>query len=194
MVMSYIWAGLLFVSLVFALLSGAGSAVSQAALTGAQAGMELAISIAGAICLWSGVGQVMERSGLNQSLTRILQPVVGRLFPSSKKDPLVGQMVSANVCANLLGLGNAATPMGIRAVKAMSRYAPVGEASDEMCRFIVMNTASIQLIPANVAAVRAAQGCASPFDILPAVWFTSILSVSVGLGAAFLLKKVGRHG
>lgn len=156
--------------------------------------MELAISIAGAICLWSGVGQVMERSGLNQSLTRILQPVVGRLFPSSKKDPLVGQMVSANVCANLLGLGNAATPMGIRAVKAMSRYAPVGEASDEMCRFIVMNTASIQLIPANVAAVRAAQGCASPFDILPAVWFTSILSVSAGLGAAFLLKKVGRHG
>ena len=84
--------------------------------------------------------------------------------------------------------------MGIRAVQAMSRYAPAGEASDEMCRFIVMNTASIQLIPSNVAAVRAAQGCRSPFDILPAVWFTSVLSVSAGLAAARMLQRVTGHG
>lgn len=194
MVMSYIWAGILCASLIFSLMGGTGSAVSQAALTGAQAGMELAFSIAGAICLWSGIGQVMEAAGLNLRLAQWLEPILGKLFPSSKKDTLVGQTVSANICANFLGLGNAATPMGIRAVKAMSRYAPAGEASDEMCRFIVMNTASIQLIPANVAAVRAAHGCQSPFDILPAVWFTSALSVSAGLAAAMLLQKVRRHG
>lgn len=194
MVMSYIWTGIVLVSLLFSLWNGSGGALSQAALTGAQAGVELALSIAGAICLWSGVGQVMERAGLNHLLARYLRPVVGRLFPSSRKDPQVGQLACANICANFLGLGNAATPMGIRAVQAMSRYAPAGEASDEMCRFIVMNTASIQLIPSNVAAVRAAQGCRSPFDILPAVWFTSVLSVSAGLAAARMLQRVTGHG
>ena len=194
MVMSYIWTGIVLVSLLFSLWNGSGGALSQAALTGAQAGVELALSIAGAICLWSGVGQVMERAGLNHLLARYLRPVVGRLFPSSRKAPQVGQLACANICANFLGLGNAATPMGIRAVQAMSRYAPAGEASDEMCRFIVMNTASIQLIPSNVAAVRAAQGCRSPFDILPAVWFTSVLSVSAGLAAARMLQRVTGHG
>lgn len=177
MVMAYIWTGMVLTAVLFSFWSGTGAALSQAVLEGAQSGVTLTLSMAGAVCLWSGVGRVMECAGLNRILARGLEPVIGRLFPSARKDPKVGELVSANVCANLLGLGNAATPMGIAATQRMSRYAKPGEASHEMCRLIVMNTASIQLIPTNVAAVRAGLGSAAPFDILPAVWVTSLLSL-----------------
>ena len=193
MVMAYIWTGMILIAVLFSFWSGTGGALSQAVLEGAQAGVTLTFSMAGAVCLWSGVGQVMEKAGLNRILARFLSPVIDRLFPSARRDAKVGNLISANVCANLLGLGNAATPMGIAATKRMSRYAKPGEASHEMCRLIVMNTASIQLIPANVAAVRAGLGCAAPFDILPAVWVTSLCSVSVGLLAAFLHQRVSKH-
>lgn len=161
MVMAYIWTGMVLTAVLFSFWSGTGAALSQAVLEGAQSGVTLTLSMAGAVCLWSGVGRVMECAGLNRILARGLEPVIGRLFPSARKDPKVGELVSANVCANLLGLGNAATPMGIAATQRMSRYAKPGEASHEMCRLIVMNTASIQLIPTNVAAVRAGLGSAA---------------------------------
>ena len=191
--MAYIWTGMVLTAVLFSLWSGTGAALSQAVLEGAQSGVTLTLSMAGAVCLWSGVGRVMECAGLNRILARGLEPVIGRLFPSARKDPKVGELVSANVCANLLGLGNAATPMGIAATQRMSRYAKPGEASHEMCRLIVMNTASIQLIPTNVAAVRAGLGSAAPFDILPAVWVTSLCSVTVGLLAAFLFQRVSKN-
>lgn len=190
MVMGWIWTGLLLVSVVFALVTGRGAALSQAVVTGAQGGITLAVSMAGAICLWSGVGRLMERIGLTDSLARLLRPVLGRLFPGTKQDPALSRDLSANVCANLLGLGNAATPLGIRAAKRMVDPSRSDYATDSLCRLIVMNTASIQLIPSNVAAVRAGLGAASPFDILPAVWITSLCSVSVGLTAAWLFGKL----
>lgn len=193
MVMAYIWTGMVLTAVLFSFWSGTGAALSQAVLEGAQSGVTLTLSMAGAVCLWSGVGRVMECAGLNRILARGLEPVIGRLFPSARKDPKVGELVSANVCANLLGLGNAATPMGIAATQRMSRYAKPREASHEMCRLIVMNTASIQLIPTNVAAVRAGLGSAAPFDILPAVWVTSLCSVTVGLLAAFLFQRVSKN-
>ena len=193
MVMAYIWTGMVLTAVLFSFWSGTGAALSHAVLEGAQSGVTLTLSMAGAVCLWSGVGRVMECAGLNRILARGLEPVIGRLFPSARKDPKVGELVSANVCANLLGLGNAATPMGIAATQRMSRYAKPGEASHEMCRLIVMNTASIQLIPTNVAAVRAGLGSAAPFDILPAVWVTSLCSVTVGLLAAFLFQRVSKN-
>ena len=193
MVMAYIWTGMVLTAVLFSFWSGTGAALSQAGLEGAQSGVTLTLSMAGAVCLWSGVGRVMECAGLNRILARGLEPVIGRLFPSARKDPKVGELVSANVCANLLGLGNAATPMGIAATQRMRRYAKPGEASHEMCRLIVMNTASIQLIPTNVAAVRAGLGSAAPFDILPAVWVTSLCSVTVGLLAAFLFQRVSKN-
>jgi spore maturation protein A len=100
--------------------------------------------------------------------------------------------VSANVSANLLGLGNAATPLGIQAARRMARGCH-GAASDELCTLVVLNTASIQLIPATVGSLRAAAGSAAPFDILPAVWLTSVLSVAAGLTAARLLSLPDRR-
>ena len=191
MVMSWIWTGILAVSVLCSVLtgSGSGSALAAAALRGAQAGVELAVSMAGAVCLWSGVGRLMEAAGLTDGLSRLLRPLLHRLFPSTKKDPALSRELSANICANFLGLGNAATPMGIRAAKRMKQG---DTATDALCRLIVLNTASIQLIPANVAAVRSGLGCATPFDILPAVWITSLLSAGLGVTAAWLLGKVWR--
>ena len=192
MMINWIWVFLLLISVVSALITGHGSALSAAIPQGAQAGITLAVSIAGSLCLWSGVGKLMERIGLTAGLARLLQPILSRLFPSTRQDAQARQYLSANICANFLGLGNAATPMGIRAVRRMAQGQPV--ATDEMCRLIVLNTASIQLIPANVAAVRSALGCAAPFDILPAVWITSLCSAGLGVLAAAALGKWWRHG
>lgn len=194
MVMSYIWTIILATSVVAAILLGNGSYLASAVSQGAQNGVALVISIAGTICLWSGAGYLMERIGLTQRLARLMRPLLGRLFPSTKNDRALSCSLSANICANFLGLGNAATPMGIQAAKRLAAIRKDGTAGNELCRLIVMNTASIQLIPASVAAVRTAQGCATPFDILPAVWVTSICSVSAGLLAAWLLGKVWRCG
>lgn len=190
MVMSWIWTFFLLVSLIFAWFTGKGGALAASVMQGAQAGVTLAVSMAGAVCLWTGVGHLMEHIGLTDRLSRLMQPILGRLFPGTKKDPALARDLSANVCANLLGLGNAATPMGICAAKRMSQGKT---ASDQLCRLIVLNTASIQLIPANVAAVRTSLGCSSPFDILPAVWITSLCSAGLGLTAAWLLGKVWRN-
>ena len=194
MVMSYIWFGMALISFVFAALTGRGGALAAAMTQGAQAGISLAISLAGSICLWSGVGHLMERIGATSALSRLLNPLLRRLFPESKKDPLLAGDLSANICANLLGLGNAATPMGIRAAKRLVDPASPHIATDSLCRLVVLNTASIQLIPANVAAIRSGLGCATPFDILPAVWITSFLSASMGLLAATLFRKLWHHG
>ena len=193
MVMSWIWTGILSVSLIFGLLLGNGSALASAVPTGAQAGITLAISMAGSVCLWSGVGKLMDRAGMTQKLANLLRPVMTHIFPSTKRDKTLAKHLSANICANFLGLGNAATPMGILAAKRMVDSRDPTNATDETCRLIVLNTASIQLIPANVAAVRASLGCSSPFDILPAVWVTSLCSAGLGVISAWLLGKVWKH-
>ncbi len=187
MVMSWIWTGMVLLSILCSLFRGNGAQLASAVLTGAQSGVTLAVSMAGAICLWSGVGKLLSAAGVTGLLSDLLAPLLHRVFPSTKTDPALAQDLSANICANFLGLGNAATPMGILAAKRLNRD---GTASDELCRLIVLNTASIQLIPANVAAVRSALGCPSPFDILPMVWITSLMSAGLGVAAAWILGKL----
>ena len=193
MVMSWIFTGILAVSTIFALLLGNGAALNAAIPQGAQAGVTLALSLAGSICLWTGVGKVMERVGLTATLSKLLRPILHRVFPGTRTDTALSGALSANICANFLGLGNAATPMGIQAVQRMKDASRPDLATDQMCRLIVLNTASIQLIPANVAAVRVSLGCETPFDILPAVWVTSLCSAALGLMAAFVLGKLWHH-
>lgn len=190
--MSWIWSLLIGISIVASIILGRGSQLAAAAAQGAQAGITLAISLAGSICLWSGVGKLMERAGFIIALSRLMRPVLHRLFPSSRKDNLLAGDLSANICANFLGLGNAATPMGIRAAQRLAGKRQSGIANNELCRLVVLNTASIQLIPSTVAALRASLGCETPFDILPAVWLSSILSTAAALCAAFCLGKLWR--
>ncbi len=187
MVMSWIWTVYLGLSIFCAALTRQGDALASAALEGAQTGIALGISLAGSLCLWTGVGRLMEAVGVTGMLSRLFFPLLRRVFPSAKQDPALAGSLCANICANFLGLGNAATPMGIRAAQGLRRD---DRATDELCRLIVLNTASIQLIPTNVAAVRSGLGCASPFDILPAVWITSALSAGLGVAMAWALGKV----
>ncbi len=191
MTMAWIWTGMVVLSILCGLALGQGEQVAAAAVEGAQAAVELCVSMAGMLCLWTGVMEVMRRSGLAEKLSRLLRPVLRLLFPQAAEDRRTLDSISANVSANLLGLGNAATPLGIEAVRRMERRSP-GRASDEMCTLIVCNTASIQLIPTTVASVRAAAGSGTPFDILPAVWLSSVLSVGVGILACKLLARVWR--
>lgn len=190
--MSYVFLIMGALSLVFALIRGQGDQLSGAVATGAQAGITLALSLSGSICLWTGVGRLLERTGLTEAISRILRPFLHRIFPETQSDPKLSGHLSANICANLLGLGNAATPMGILAAKDLARGSTV--ANDSLCRLIVLNTASIQLIPANVAALRASLGSGSPFGILPAVWITSFCSAGMGLLMAWILGKLWPHG
>lgn len=191
MAMSIIWTGMVLVSILCGLATGRGPAVATAALDGAAGAVELCLSLAGVLCLWMGVMEIMRRSGLSQKLTRLLMPVLRRLYPAFARDREVMDTIAANVSANLLGLGNAATPLGLEAARKMSRRTP-GVANDALCMLVVCNTASIQLIPTTVAAVRAGAGCAAPFDILPATWLASAISVSVGILAAKLFAKIWR--
>ena len=193
MVMSWIFCGILCISIVFAAITGRGAELASAIPQGAQAGIALAISIAGSICLWAGIGSLMEHIGATKLLAWILRPLLHFLFPGTKTDSALANDLSANICANVLGLGNAATPMGIRAARRMADPHKPGIATDQLCRLIVLNTASIQLIPANVAAIRSSLGCRTPFDILPAVWITSLCAASIGLLAAFLMGRVSKH-
>lgn len=188
--MAKIWCGIGLVSIFAAVLTGRGGALAAAVPAGAQAGAELAVSLLGSLVLWTGVGRLLEAGGVTAGLSKLLGPLLGRLFPGTRRDPDLARAVSGNICANFLGLGNAATPLGIRAVRGMAGLP--GVATDEMCRLIVLNTASIQLIPANVAAVRASLGAAAPFDILPAVWISSLCSAALGVAAAWALGRVWR--
>lgn len=193
MAMSIVWIAMLTLSVSFGILNDSASAVGAAALTGARSGVEATLAIAGALCLWSGLGKVLERSGLSERLTRLLAPLLRRLFPRAFRDPAAAAALSANFAANLLGLGNAATPMGVAAARRMQALSGSEYASDELCRLVVLNTASVQLLPATVAALRAGLGAAKPMQILPAVWLSSLLSVGTGLGAAALMARGGRR-
>ena len=191
MTMTILWTGMVVLSILCGLATGQSAQVAAAAVEGTQAAVELCLSIAGMLCLWTGLMEVMDRCGLSRRLGRLFRPVLRRLLPQASRDPETLAAVTANVSANLLGLGNAATPLGIRAAQRMAAGCG-GVASDELCRLVVLNTASIQLLPTTVASIRAVCGSAAPLDILPAVWLSSALSVTAGLACARVLSRVWR--
>lgn len=189
MLLSYVWIIMVILSIFCSILTGRTAQTGSAALIGAQNGVTLALSLCGSLCLWSGFAKLTEKSGLARRFSALLRPLLSRLFPEASRDPSALQDLCGNLTTNFLGLGNAATPMGISAVRRMHALSGMPDASDEMCRLIVLNTASIQLIPSTVGAVRASLGSARPFDILPAVWLTSACSVTAGLLAARLFSR-----
>ena len=170
--------------------SGGSAAAGSAVMEGAQAAVQFCIGIGGSLCLWSAVMELMAESGLSGALSRLLRPLLGRLFPRSARHGEIMSALSENVSANLLGLGNAATPAGIRAAKAMAVRPEKSSFSDELCMLLVLNSASIQLLPTTIAAVRAAAGASSAFDITPAVLISSAIALITGLSAGRILRKL----
>ena len=188
MALTWVWVGMVCIALIFGAATGQSAAVGAAAAQGVQQAVTFCLTVGGMICLWSGVMEVMRRSGIAAGLSKLLQPV----FPRASRDAQTLDALSMNVSANLLGLGNAATPAGVRAAQAMAREIRGDAAGDELCLLVVLNTASIQLLPVTIAAVREAAGAAVPFDILPAVWVTSLCSVTVGLLTGKGLARIWR--
>ena len=186
--LSKLWVGFLALSLLFGIITGRLDAVSAAAATGSAAAVELILKIAGLMCFWSGMMELVSASGLAGKVERLLQPILRGLFGHAARDHKAMELVSANVTANLLGLSNAATPIGLQAVSRLYESAGRKGAPDAVLALITLNTASIQLIPSTVAAVRAGYGAAQPFDIMPAVWCASACSVAVVLFLAHALR------
>ena len=191
MAMAWLWTGMVLVSLIFGALTGNLSSLSAAALEGAQSAVELCFTMCGVMCLWTGVMELMDQCALTDKIAALFRPLLRRLLPRASRDSETLAAVSANLAADMLGLGNAATPLGIRAARRMSRGCG-GIASDELCLFVVLTPASIQLIPSTLAGVRASLGASDPFDILPCVWLVSLLSVLAGLFAAKVLARLWR--
>lgn len=191
---SKLWVAFLVLSFVFGAITGRIDAVAAAAAKGAAESVTLVIGIAGIMSLWSGMMELVRASGLAGKIARILRPLLRPLFGEAARDRQAMETVSANVTANLLGLSNAATPIGLQAADRLHAICGRSGAPDPVLTLIALNTASIQLVPATVAAVRAGYGASNPYDIMPAVWGASISSVVVVLLAARILRRFWGDG
>lgn len=186
--MNKIWGVLIILSIITALFTGNNAELSSGIIDTTSTAIELIFTIGGMMCLWSGIMNIAEKSGLTKALAKAFSPILCFLFPEYKDKENVMGAISMNITANLLGLGNAATPFGIRAISEMSKYSTNKKtAGDSMIAFVVLNTASIQLIPTTIAALRRSAGSNEPMSILPFVWISSICALFVGLSLSRIL-------
>ena len=190
--MSYIFGAMIALAFIYAIISGNISALSSGIPEAATSAIELLISISGMLCMWSGFMRIAKDCGLIDKLARLLAPLLRRLYPDVEMDSAAFGFISTNISANLLGLGNAATPPGLNAMRELKRQGG-DTASDSMVTFVIMNTASIQLIPTTVAALRKSYGSAQPFDIILCVWLTSAAALTVGLLSSRMISGLSRR-
>lgn len=185
--LNYIWFGLMALALVVAIFTGNAAAVTKASVESAKTAVEISLGLVGIMTLWLGIMRVAEQSGLVGMLSRVLRPVSRLLFPEVPSDhPAVGAMVMS-VSANMLGLSNAATPLGIKAMEELQKLNPDKEtASNPMVTFMVLNTAGVQFIPTTIIAVLAAAGAQAPTAIIP----TTLVATLCGAAAAVTTAKV----
>lgn len=192
--MTWIFAGLIALGVIWGGLTGQMSAVSSAAVSSTGKAVELMLTLMGTMCFWSGIMNVADKAGLTGKLSNFFAPVTQRLFPGLKKEGAALKAISMNLAANLLGLGNAATPLGIAAMSELAKVEHQPKAaSNHMVLFVVLNTASLQLIPTTVAMLRQNAGSSNPMEILPAVWIASLIAVCSGVLTAKLLAKLWRN-
>jgi spore maturation protein A len=181
---------MILISVVCAVATGKGSELSDGIISGAEDSIELLLIMAGMLMLWSGIMEIASRGGITKVIGRALAPVLNKLFKKVPPKSKALNYISMNVSANLLGLGNAATPFGLSAMKELHRLGGESEkATDDMITFVVMNTASIQLVPTMVGSLRQAYGSTSPFSILPCVWISSGVALTVGLVLAKIIRS-----
>lgn len=180
-------------SLIFAAVNGKMAELSESILSKSGEAVELVISLCGIMCFWCGLMRVAERAGLVEKLARLLSPVVCVLFRGIPRGSKAVGLITMNIAANILGLGNASTPLGIAAMRELSELENAHEyATDNMILLAVVNTASLQIIPATAAALRSANGAEQPFDILPCVWIVSVYAAAVAVIAAKVMGAAAR--
>lgn len=177
-----IWSIFIIISFIYAIFSGKVEQLNNSIFESTASAVELSITFLGTICLWNGIMQIAQKTSLIQKLTKLFRPIINFLFPEMKHNEKAKQEISMNVIANVLGLGNAATPLGLKAMKTMQKENDKKETlSNSMAMFIVLNTASLQIIPTTVIAIRASLGSSNPSQIIFAVWGATITAVVVGV-------------
>ncbi|MBO5364635.1 MAG: nucleoside recognition protein [Clostridia bacterium] len=188
--LNLIWGGMILISLAVSLFTGQMEETAAAAVTGAGSAVETCFSLLGILCLWSGLSRIGERAGLIRLMARLLRPILKFLFPKLEANAPAGGSIVMNMVANLLGMGNAATPLGIKAMQDLSRLNRTRTtASNEMCMLVVVNTASIQLLPTTLISLRLSYGSTAPGEIIVPVWIVSICALLVGVTVAKLLER-----
>ena len=188
--LNIIWPAFIIISVIYALVSGNIENVSNGIFDSANSAVQLTLTFFGTICLWNGIMEIAKKTSLINILSKALKPFINFLFPELKNNKQAQDEISMNMVANLLGLGNAATPLGLKAMKTMQQDNPKKDTlTNSMAMFIVINTASLQLIPTNVIAIRSSLGSSSPSGIIIQVWFATIIAGIVGIASAKLLMK-----
>ncbi len=189
---SYIWFLMVIISFICALCTGRMENLSKSILDGADSAVRLIISMAGVMCLWTGIMKIADRSGMTEKISKAMSPLLSKIMPEYSPDSPAMKAVSANITANILGLGNAATPFGIAAMREMQKTNKLRSLpNNSMIMFVVINTASLQIIPTTVAALRQAAGSAEPYSILLHIWFTSLFTLVFGIVTAKIFMQKG---
>lgn len=185
-----IWPAFIIVSFIYALISGNIEQASNGIFDSAASAVELTLTFFGTICLWNGIIAIVKETTLMSKLTRILQPLIRFLFPELKNNNKAKEEISMNIVANLLGLGNASTPLGLKAMETMQKdNLKKDTLTNSMAMFIVLNTASLQIIPTNVIAIRSSLGSNAPSSIILQVWIATIVAAVVGITATKIFIK-----
>lgn len=175
--LNYIWSGMIILSFIAAIFTGNLESTVKALTDNAKEGVELCISLMGMMCFWCGIVEIAKQTGIIGKFTKILKPVFGKVFNNIPEGHPAEDAIFMNVSANILGIGNASTPLGLKAMNELQKLNPKKHiASHDMCMFVVLNTASLQLIPTSVIALRSANGVSNPTDVIPYILIASIIS------------------
>ena len=195
--MNYIFGGLIIIAAVWGIVTGNSAEVATAVLESGGSTVKLLLTVAGAMAVWNGIMSIAEQSELTVHATKLLRPAVRRVMPHLQKGGEAEKYVCMNIVSNLLGLGNAATPLGLKAMQAMRREHGElhGQATSDMMTFVVLNTASLQLLPTTLSVIRTEAGSAAPMEILPCIWLTSLAALTAGLLMCAVLRSMEyKHG
>jgi len=175
-------------SIILSFFTGRVDEVALAASSGAAGAVTTCLEIAGIMMLWSGLMNIASESGLIEKFSKLLRPIYRRFFKRIPENSVAGKNILMNIAANILGLGNAATPFGLKAMEEMGKSAG-GRATNEMIVFLVLNTASIQLLPTTIIALRGEAGSSAPSDILVPVWIVSVFALAMGLLGTLVFRR-----
>ena len=185
-----IWPFFIIISFIYAIYSGKIFTINNAIFSSADQTVKLCLTLFGTICLWNGIMQIAVKTSLIEKLTKFLKPVIFFIFPEIKNDKKISKEISMNMVANILGLGNAATPLGLKAMESMQRKnEDKSKLSNSMAMFILVNTASLQIIPTTVISIRSSLGSSNPTKIILAVWIETIAAFATAIIAGKILIK-----
>ena len=188
--MNNIWAGMMLFSLLFGMFSGQARQIGDSLLAGGAQAVSLVIGMAGGLALWCGLMEILKQAGAMDALGRWMRPLLSKLFPEVKKEETLSA-ITLNLAANMLGLGNAATPMGLKAMDLMAREQPGREAASRaMCMFLVINSSSVQLFPSTVITLRAAAGSSAPAGMLLPTLISTLVSTATGVMLCLILNRL----